>query len=160
MASQIRRRKVGNATITQNLTTGEVTHSVQFGDKLVKNTISKKVSPGGKTRHRTTETRNHGPGIWSRTTKTRTQGGKKDGALGRAIWSGLFGGSSKPKKKKQSVSKPAPPKPIVKVETPSPKAEVKDTVEEPSTGADAFGGIFALGLIIWFGYWVISIFKG
>ena len=154
MASQIRRRKVGNATITQNLTTGDVTHSVQFGDKLVKSTISKKVSNDGKTRHRTTTTRNHGPGIWSRTTKSRTQGGKKDGALGRAIWKGLFGSSSKQKK---VTSKPK----VVIKPIPEPK-KVEATVSTTTSQDDAggFGAVIALGLMIWFGYAVIDFFKG
>ena len=149
MASQIRRRKIGNTTITQNLTTGDVTHSVQFGDKLVKNTISKKVSSGGKTRHRTTETRNHGPGIWSRTTKTRTQGGKSDGALGRAIWSGLFGGS-----KAKPARKPPTSKPMAAI-APAPKIEI-ESGEEVHTGTDAFGGLVLLVIIVWFVYWAAT----
>ena len=154
MASQIRRRKVGNATITQNLTTGDVTHSVQFGDKLVKSTISKKVSNDGKTRHRTTTTRNHGPGIWSRTTKSRTQGGKNDSALGKAIWKGLFGSSSKQKK---VASKPK----VVIKPIPEPK-KVEATVSTTTSQDDAggFGAVIALGLMIWFGYAVIDFFKG
>lgn len=170
MASQIRRRKVGNATITQNLTTGDVTHSVQFGDKLVKNTISKKVSNDGKTRHRTTTTRNHGPGIWSRTTKTRTQGGKNDGALGRAIWNGLFG--STPKKKKPTPkpkSKPTPkptPKPthtiIESVMDKYIHKEVKvadgTTLDEHADGivASLMWAFLALGII---GYFLFKIFQ-
>ena len=148
MGSQIRRRKQGNTTITQNLTKGTMTVTHRHTPRGASVGMSTSTqSGGGKTRHRTTVTRKHGEGIFSRTTKSRTHSNTRKGRgwLSKA----LFGDG----KKKKSSSKPVSEKTVVeKVSLDESKV---DTTPKDQTSTGDGSGVLAIIVLCIVGYYLI-----
>lgn len=104
MGSPIKRQKIGNTTVTRNLTTGKTTYSTSYGStKNGGSRVTQSKQVGGSSsaiKLKTTTTRSHGGGFFSRTSTSKNYGTpKKRKEKSNSLLSWLFTPSKKQNKK-------------------------------------------------------------